>query len=95
MEFEKGRDLKSVGKDEVENRLRTAHQVAHILRHNLVQGRQVTPADQMKVKEGDRERVVYRLDIDPGRHELGDNQSRFGKAASTPDPCGCHTCIDP
>lgn len=65
--------------------IKIAYQVANILTHNLVQA---VP------KEDDRG-LVYEIKIDPKRHELGDNESRFGQKSKTTDPCGCTTCVEP
>lgn len=71
-----------------EDRIKFAHQVSHILRHNIVQGEQITSTNNNSVP-------VYRLKIDPNRHEIGDNESRFkSKSQKLADPCGCTDCVE-
>jgi dsRNA-specific ribonuclease len=73
-EFESKRQLDDP--ETVKKQLRTAQQVAHILKHNIVQAH-LRPNDK-----------VFEVKLDASRHELGENDSRFSKKSSTPAAVG-------
>lgn len=77
VEFEGNRELTDAKK--LQKQLKTAAQVAHILKHNIVQA-ELRPKDS-----------VLQVKLDPSRHEFGDNDSRkkAGTAANVEANRGC------
>ena len=84
----------------LDGRIKTGLEAAYILKCHTVQLHLVPTNENQNNQARNRNNnlnkndVVYRVNIDPDRHELGDNESRFASKARTQDPCGCHTCYD-